>query len=476
MVRMILFLCFLCAAIVPSWGADESWTAQIETTDYDKGALKGQKNSLIDWKSDPNIFLDFRTWKAEREFKDLTPGWKIRQRISSKTEKMGSVLSCIGNCKIYRSSLPHSAKWQSQIFEGDEISTEKNSYLWLVLIDGTLVRLSPETTVGLLEINLQKSKVFVQARLNHGQIYWLPRSENKQKISDLPETDALFLPLMEREANLSWYARKSYKNLNELQKIQVTATSRLLGFNEQQVKLNEMIEENNLFKKNIEHELMLVAPNGTITVKNRALTWFYGFSRRSFFKIYSRSAEEENPSVDAQADFYYRGYVNYSSLKILLDQWMLVSEDGKRVGDINRVDPLLLASEIPFRRPTTLLLAREIFLKKNKQLWEDIGNETRMGFVWGYFLWSDELEKRKEFLLNHSRRIETTNLRSLKALTEVLEKNGDIVLSEFDERYFSRALEAYYKSIKTRRSFAKESVRDMSDLHYYGWVLKNARQ
>ena len=68
------------------------------------------------------------------------------------------------------------------------------------------------------------------------------------------------------------------------------------------------------------------------------------------------------------------------------------------------------------------------------------------------------------------------NLRSLQKLNESVQVKGEVKIEDFDERYFVRALDSYYNSMKQRHAHSKESVRDMSPLHYYGWMLKNARQ
>ena len=162
----------LCAAAHPVWGFDDPIAAAMkltEKTDYDISLLKDRSRSLIRW-DDPSAALDIRRWINERDMRDLEPGWKVRQRLAAQPERVGKVISCIGDCQIYRGLFPNRARWLSRVEEGDEIHTGVNSYVWLSLIDGTLVRIAPESSVSFLEVNITPDEVFFQARLNQGYV------------------------------------------------------------------------------------------------------------------------------------------------------------------------------------------------------------------------------------------------------------------------------------------------------------------
>ncbi len=471
---MLIF--FLCAAIIGDTTAQE-WKADIEMTDFDRNLVRQQNHSFINWSEDPTDFLNIDKWITERKLKDVQPGWRIRQRISARPEKMGRVLSCIGFCKLFRGAKPHSVRYGSQVFEGDEIHTQKDSYLWVYLVDGSLVRLAPESALGFLEANFQAKKVFYNLRLNQGYVHWLHRSGREQKLTNNTDTDALFLPLVLKEANLSWFQRMLFKKAPDKNQILMTTSSNYLGVKEHQQELNRLIKVNNEKVSGIDSEILFVAPNGSLHLKNTSFSWYYGVAEDSYFKLFSRNSEEEGEHTKERIQhFMYRGYANVEEKVIELDTWMRVDRDGRQCETLEFNVPQLLSSEIPYRRPNTILLARELWLDSDISLWTDLQNEEKLADNWGLKLWKEDLKVRLDFLKSYSRRLETTNLRSVQKITDSLILSEEAVKAVFDERYFTQSLEAYYRSLKTRHGFSQESVRDMTDLHYYGWLLKNARQ
>ncbi len=477
MKRFYCTLILLCTAwISPGILAQETkWVGDTSKTDFDREPLPEQKKSLINWEQDPREWLDIQTWLIQRELKDKEPGWKVRQRLTAAPEQVGKVLSCIGECQLYRGTIPSRVRWLSRIKEGDEIHTGAHSYIWILLTDGALVRMAPETSIGFLEINVAREKVFYQARLNRGYVFWLPRSERQQKMHSLNDTDPLFLPLMEKEANLSWFQRNLYQGKTDREQWSLTATDKVLGFKEQLANLNRLIGENNKFTKLRSHELLLVTPNGNLLAQDVAFSWFYGEANRSFFKLQSRDELEEGERVlPISARFMYRGYNNDRSDELVSDKWMVVDVDGRELSALVEPPQYLELSEILHKRLTTILLAREIAVDRTKDFW--LSSESNLASQWGFRLWGDELKERLSFILEYSRRLETTNLRSLQRLAQSMQNTETMRMSEFDERYFVKSLNSYYNSLKQKHSLALESTRDMAPIHYYGWLLKNAKQ
>lgn len=475
--RFYWALILLCAAWMGPWAQADAnkWVIDTEKTDFDREPLPEQKKSLINWEQDPRDWLDLQTWLIQRDLKDKEPGWKVRQRMMAAPEQIGKVLSCIGDCRLYRGTIPSKVRWLSRIKEGDEIHTGADSYIWILLTDGTLVRMAPETSLGFLEINVAKDKIFFQARLNRGYVFWLPRSERQQKMHNLHDTDPLFLPLMEKEANLTWFQRTIYQTKTDREQWSLTASDTVLGLKEQLADLNRLIGENNKIIKLRSHEVLLVAPNGNILVQDVAFSWFYGEANQSYFKLHSRNDIEEGERIlPMSARFMYRGYSNTRSEEIAPDKWMAVDVDGRELTPLANPPQYLELSEVFYKRLTTIMLARERALERRRDFWKS--NEATLASNWGYRLWGEELKDRLDFLIEYSRRLETTNLRSLQRLAESLKNTETMKMSEFDERYFVKALNSYYNSLKQKHSLAQESTRDMAPIHYYGWLLKNARQ
>lgn len=468
----------LCAAAHPALGAEDPIVAamkQTEKTDYDIPTLRGRSRSLLKW-NDPNEALDIRRWITERDLRDLEPGWKVRQRLAANPERMGKVISCIGDCRVYRGVYPTRARWLTRIEEGDEIHTGVNSYLWIALIDGALVRVAPESSMSFLEVNVAAEEVFFQARLNQGYVHWQPRTGRAQKPMTAPETDPLFLPLMDTTVNLEWFQRAVYQGQADKEQISFTTSPLLLGYEQQQQALNALTETNNSFAKR-SHRYLLVSPNGSILAKNIAVTYFYGVTQKGYFKLNSRDEEEVGErKVPWSAEFLYRGYANDKVETLSMENWFTVAPDGRSMNVMGEVPSDLAVSELMTKRIPTFMLVRERWLASAKPFWDDAGKADQLALNWGYRLWGSELEGRLAFLKEHTRRLETTSLRSLEKLVQETRVEGDSELGLFDGRYFSRSLDHYYLSFKRRHNHSKESVRDMSFLHYYGWMLRNARQ
>lgn len=472
----VLLISTLCIALCTfSVLATEEWVTDVEKTDFDRPPLPEQKKSLIDWQTGPDKWLSFDTWKLERTLKDQEPGWKVRQRLAQAPERIGKVLSCIGDCRLYRGSIPTPLRWQSRVHEGDEIHTGHDSYLWLLLADGGLVRIAPRSAIAMLEINVTKEKVFYQARLNNGYVLWLPRSGRQQKLHNLYDTDPLFLPLLEQEANLSWYQRQVYQGMKDEEQSFSVTSPEVLGLKQQQARLNQLIGENNKFAQKKFHEVFLVTPNGSLHARDQALLWFYGEAKMSYVKLLSRDEQEEGERpASAFGKLLFRGYVNTTQEELPIDKWMSVDQDGRSVLPMAETPQFLELSEVLYRRLTTVLLARELAVARQESFWTSA--EDELATNWGYRLWAEDQDQRFSFLVEYTRRLETSNLRSLQRLTEagkLAQASGPV---EFAPDYFSAALESYYQSIKQKHSLARESTRDMVPVHYYGWLLKNARQ
>ena len=431
--------------------------------EQDHPLLRRQGQSLIPWKDVKETeFLSIRRWIAERAERDKDPLWKVKLRLNSSPEQVGKVISCVGTCIMHRGIVPNRVRWQSRILEGDEIKTEADSYLWLMLTDGALVRLSPETSIAFLEMNVAKDKFFFHARLNQGHLHWLPRSQYVPDSRGMVETDRLFLPLMEPTVNLEYFHRQLHAKLTESQKMLQESSLIITGQQEQFEATTNLVKENSSAFRS--HVAMIVTPNATVMGRNVPMTFFYPPSGKMLFKQHAVEGDSEN-----KAEMFYRGYTNTEKVQPLPDQWMETSEDGRSIVPLEVVPPLLSASEILFKRIPTLIYLREKWVAESTGLWKSLSSPQKLATDWGLRLWGNEIDARVEFLLEHTRRVETTNLRALARVV----KNKP---TEFDGRYFSKAMDKYFHDMKRRHSFSNSSLLDMTPLHFYGWVLINAKQ
>ena len=146
---ILLFLLFF----GQSWAQVQQEDQQVKDM-HDPFIYKGQERSLVQWRDlDPKIWLDYKAWEVERAYRDQNPQWRIELRDILLSELVGKVVSCIGTCKIYRGKVFVNASYRSKIYEGDEIQTTEDSYAWVFLMDGTLVRIAPKSSISFKEIN-----------------------------------------------------------------------------------------------------------------------------------------------------------------------------------------------------------------------------------------------------------------------------------------------------------------------------------
>lgn len=437
----------------------------------DHPVMRRQGHSLIPWKDlKQEEFLSIRRWIAERAERDKDPMWKVKKRLNASPEQVGRVISCVGTCILHRGTVPNSLRWLSRINEGDEIKTEADSYLWMMLTDGTLVRMAPHTSLTLMEANITAEKFFYHARVNAGLIHWRPRTGRLIKTNLLTETDRLFLPVMDREANIEFFQRQKFQGKSESEKIALQSERTILGHGEQRAEINRLIGENNRFAK-LGHSAMIVTPNATLNVENLPVSLYFWANGKTYAKAYGADDLEEGSSVlpEGKLSLALRGFTNTDLASPALDAWFEVAPDGKYFETLSEPPQLLMASEILYKRIPTLLLVREKWMGATAGLWDDVNNSEKLAVNWGHRLWGSEHAKREEFLAEYTRRVETSHLRALERVA----KEKPV---EFDGRFFARGLDRYFMDIKRRYSFGQNSVLEMIPLHYYGWVLINAKQ
>ena len=448
------------------------WKVEEKAAIQDTQPLKGQSHSVIDWENqEPKEWLDIDRWLSDRSIKDATPDWKIRIRQNSHKELVGKVLKCSGTCQSYRGVKAIDIRHLSQIREGDEVQTGKDSYLWIFMMDGTLVRLSPESSVSFNEIDFSKSEAFFVVRLNQGHFYWHNRVLENIPMNPAPQTDQVSLPLMVREANIDFFERQIYQKQDELQ--------RFLNVAEGDSKATEMMFErmNDLKKRQkeklsaINHHVLVVAPNYSLDVINTSFDAVYMPNEKGYFKRREDSVVSE---VAKQFKLHYRGYENTTVDDISSLAWIGMDSEGKNSQEEPEASPHLSILELVTKRITSIELAGEIWTEKySLPILNTLDNETKLATDEGYRLWGNDLNQRFAFLHEYTRRVETTNLKSLNNLVQNLSAKGDWKQLVIDEKFYVKALETYVKSVKTKFNQKSEQRRMMNDLQFYAWILKN---
>lgn len=454
---------------LPDLHDNPSWNVEPQKVIVDlPEPIKDQSHSVIPWSSlDPIEWLSIEDWLAQRKTKDNIPDWKIRLREADHHELMGKVLKCSGECFVYRGINKASVQHLSQIREGDELITGKNSLAWVFMIDGSLVRVSPDSSITLQEINISSKEIFFYLRINHGHLFWHGRTTKSLPISDKPETDTLSLPLLVREANQQFYERAIFKyqkdegHLAEL--LDVFDNAVKLQFST----LNELKEKNNPHLSR-PTRLLLVAPNASVISINQSFDFAYLLGDKSYFK--------KREETQGELQLYLRGYLNTEAKTITEGAWYEVQTSGRNFSQVEDVPGVLQVLELLTKRIKTIELAREIWIDKfTVPVLISAKNPELVAREYGYRAWGDELKKRIDFLLEYTRRIETTNLRSLDNLLSNLEAKGETFRRVLSDDLYQASLNDYLFGLKSRYDKNRMRVRELNDLQFYIWILRNGK-
>ena len=375
----------------------------------------GQRNNLIDWKRlNSEDWLSYDRWKVQQYLKDHDSNWKDKLIEQRHREIVGFVIDCINICEIYRNDNgPHQVGLRNKILEGDNISTGKRSYLWLFLMDGTLVRLSPETSLTFKEINLSSKEIFFYARLNWGHILWLSRSSLFYKERDIKETDALFLPLNYFEANTFSLPIKKYKRLNTL------------------------IKENNEFTKGKSHYAFLVMSNGTLLLKDGNIEILRQEFSKSYVKLHSDDIFLQEGEREISGLFLYRGLSSTKELSLEENAWYEILKDGRSITVFEEGESLKIGEELIKSIPS-ILISRELFLKRYASFLSH-----------GYRQWTGMDEDKGELSLR------------IDFLKDDTQRNESLIISKA-EKFFKDVKDRPYDLAHLERHYKILSPRDLT--------------
>lgn len=458
--KIVITLLF-CSIFLLSYGQDETPTTGEENPVEETAKIyvspdqqlkkqadvqyKGERASLIEWEDlDEKRFLNIERWKVDLKIKENEPRWRRNLQERRLMEKVGYVLECVGNCRLYRGVGYSKVDYLSTIREGDELQTLKDSYLWAYFMDGTLVRMSPNGSITLKEINIGTEENFIFSRLNTGNILIWSRDQRKIEPLNFKETDSLFLPLSLLEAN----PLDSERSVKEEDLFAFLDNS--LDHLNKYKRLNKMIEENK--KDEVKPtEFFLVMPNGTVQANQMIAEFIVLPGNKSYFKLRSHKQaglvgdQELNP-----ATFYFRGFNNTEVGDVEVGHWYEVGPKGRTLNKMNDIGPFGVG-EFVTRNIPTILIAREILYKKYSSFVHEKLSEKQLAEGHGYRLWGaknkegTDLNLRLKFLHEYTRRIETNNLVVSEQFKRRLEERGEKwSYSEYTQDFYRRAIGDFY--------------------------------
>ena len=432
--------------------------------------FKDQHHSSIKWDElKMNNFLSFSDWKELSDERDQVPEWETIIRERNNREIVGRFFQCVGDCRIDRGTSFFNPDFKTAIYEGDEVQTIGESFAWIYLLDGTMVRLSPDSSMNFNEINIGIEENFLNARVNAGNILWLSRNESLFEELNVRETDVLFNPLVFPEAR-PMLDRKEYKedDLIEL----VTERQTILN---QYKNLNELIGKNNKLTRGKPTYAFIVAPNMTIMGLNPSVEIVSLLGGKTFIKQRSPAllGLQKKEVTDNSLMIQMRGFENADLTKIESDKWLEIDEKGRSIfPTLDNLNWLTMGEFISKRIPS-LMVARELMLAQYSQFaFLEKYDPTLLAQNFGYRLWGPikskegakkaDLELRLDFLKEYFRRIETTNLLASTHFSERMKERGEPLKSmEYGNYFFIKALDKYY------------SYEDYSDENEMGEILNS---
>ncbi len=432
--------------------------ASLGTAEETGPLFKDQKQSATKWgEVNFNTFLSFSDWREQRDERDQVPEWETIVKERNNREIVGRFFQCVGNCRIDRGQSFFNPSFKTSIYEGDEIQTVGDSYAWIFLFDGTMVRLSPESSVTFNELNIGIKENFISARVNVGDVLWLSRNESTLEENNIRETEVLFNPLALYEAQPIPDKKKYVEgDLIELVEEKETVLK-------QYKNLNNLIVENNKLTRGKPTYAFIVMPNVTVMGYNPTVELVSILGGKSYLKKRSPTflgLKKDATAAAAEEDVFVqmRGFENKDLTPIEADKWLAVDEKGRGLTTEEENLHWLTMGEFITKRIPSMLVARELLMQKYSEFcFREKYDPNILAANDGYRLWGSlkssenkdqkksDLELRLDFLKEYFRRIETTNLLVSTHFRDRLKERGESMKAmEYGNYFFIKALDKYY--------------------------------
>ncbi|MCY4644032.1 MAG: hypothetical protein OXB88_05385 [Bacteriovoracales bacterium] len=107
--------------------------------------------------------------------------WKKGHLESLKGEGMGRVVFCQGRCVHRRGDYKTSLTPHSWLRKGEEIETGADSLAQIFFLDGTLLKIYPETLLDLRELSFWEEGPLLVLTLKRGHLFFSPPSKRKTR-------------------------------------------------------------------------------------------------------------------------------------------------------------------------------------------------------------------------------------------------------------------------------------------------------
>lgn len=159
--------------------------------------------------------LDLDSWT--NRLRDLELGAQVditRKDYFKKKLVVGKIIASVGDIRVSREGgkVVGDVKF---LYQGDVVETKISGSCWIVLLDGSIFRLSPESSVSISEIMFNSKKFHAFIRVNKGEVITLNRTNSDSFLDNGRFLDLSFLSIFEAslvEKVLSYFGETLYTN------------------------------------------------------------------------------------------------------------------------------------------------------------------------------------------------------------------------------------------------------------------------
>lgn len=428
-------------------GAESSW--KVDSLQEKSLSIENIHHSSQDW-TEMEELLDFQKWKERRFKRDYDPMLLVKERVAKLDPFMAKVMVFKGDAFLDRGEEGRvKISHYTSFFQGDELYTTENSVVYLLMYDGTIIRVSPKTRLTFLEylINSNGQEVYALS-LSQGHIYMRARvSEGKFLLTEGEETDlGLIQRIVMDDVKRADFARNALKSSEETLKEYFLAQDDL-GAKAQHHMLNHFLSKNSQTQGPSKY--LISFPYGVIELERPHLQLFTVLGAKARLKLYQNVVHfesKQNFNLNAQ---WHRQEISPESSSFLkdiksealaLDKWLELkqSQISEKLPESRNYK---IIEYFVTRIPSIHLLAEKIFSTWDKTF---IQLEKEEALKKGRLVWSDEsFERRQKNMIDFLTKVRALSLYRSQSMT--------FLESTFDQTYINSSIRSHMGQLDSAR-------------------------
>ena len=262
------------------------------------------------------------------------------------------------------------------ILPGDLIETSQNGHIWISLIDGAMIRISPKSTFSIESFEISKEKLIFFHRVNSGNINWISRTEQSESPKSSLETDRVFYPFLDIHQLMSFLNFSSLeKNYSE-------------NFHYEKYRYLNFLKKNNgelLTNKTVEH--IINTPYLLVDFTNANLEFVVDWTSSDYVKV---------RESDDNISFYIKNINNLKEINLTKNQWYKINTSG--IANENKGDKAWFGDYVIADIPS-LKIMNELYISIASKKFFSSNSYTT--FWKKYLISSKNIDNRKKYLLEY---------------------------------------------------------------------------